>query len=285
MKDQATDWPGFMRYENANASLTEAPEVVLIGDSITDNWDDADPDFFEKNNFACRGISGQTVSQMLVRFKQDVVNLDPQAVVINGGTNDLCQQMAGMAYYPDQTIIDNTIAMCELAEAAGIKVILTAITPCSHYMPIPTLDAGSRIVDLNKKLKDYADSHKSITFVDYFIPLANARNGLDPDLSFDGVHPKINGYFIMERLVVDAVKKVLKSKKAYYVISEEDMLAKKAVQEEERAAMMSRFSDDRFTKDSHWHKGTIVLFFETILHSFRLQVTYFVKSRYHVTRK
>ena len=242
VKDQATDWPGFMRYENANASLTEAPEVVLIGDSITDNWDDADPDFFEKNNFACRGISGQTVSQMLVRFKQDVVNLDPQVVVINGGTTDLCQQLAGMAYYPDQTIIDNTIAMCELAEAAGIKVILTAITPCSHYMPIPTLDAGSRIVDLNKKLKDYADSHKSITFVDYFTPLANARNGLDPDLSFDGVHPKINGYFIMERLVVDAVKKVLKSKKAYYVISEEDMLAKKAVQEEERAAMMSRFS-------------------------------------------
>lgn len=242
VKDQATDWPGFMRYENDNASLTQAPEVVLMGDSITDYWVDADPDFFEKNNFVGRGIAGQTVSQMLTRFKQDVINLKPKAVVINGGTNDLCQQMAGMAYYPEETIIDNLASMCELAQAAGIKVILTSITPTAHYMPIPTLDAGSRIVGINKKLKAYADSHKDIVYVDYFTPLANAENGLDPDLSFDGVHPKINGYFTMERLVVEGVKKALKSKKDYYVISEEDMLTKKTAQEEERAARMARFT-------------------------------------------
>lgn len=242
VKDKATDWPDFMRYEDQNASLEQAPDVVLMGDSITDYWVEADPAFFENNNFAGRGIAGQTVSQMLVRFKQDVIDLHPKAVVINGGTNDLCQQMAGMAYYPDRTIFDNTVAMCELAEAAGIKVILTSVTPCAHYMPIPTMDAGVRIVELNNKLKEYAESHKGITYVDYFTPMANDQNGLDPDMSFDGVHPKINGYYIMERLLTDGVKKALKSKKDYYVISEADMLAKKALQEEERAAMMSRFT-------------------------------------------
>ena len=122
------DWGNFKRYEQANAALSEAPLVVLMGDSITDFWYNEDPDFFTKNNFAGRGISGQTASQMLVRFKQDVVNLHPKAVAIMAGTNDLCQHMMGQAYYPDQTILDNIKAMCELAGDAGIKVLLCSIT-------------------------------------------------------------------------------------------------------------------------------------------------------------
>ena len=92
------DWGNFKRYEKANAELTQAPLVVLMGDSITDYWYNDDPDFFTKNNFAGRGIAGQTASQMLVRFKQDVINLHPKAVAIMAGTNDICQNMMGQAH-------------------------------------------------------------------------------------------------------------------------------------------------------------------------------------------
>ena len=155
-----SDWGNFKRYEQANAQLTTAPLVVLMGDSITDFWYNEDPDFFTRNNFAGRGISGQTASQMLVRFKQDVVNLHPKAVAIMAGTNDLCQHMMGQSYYPDQTILDNIVAMCELAEEAGIKVLLCSITPCAHYMAIPEQDAGSRVVEMNKKLKNQNKKRK-----------------------------------------------------------------------------------------------------------------------------
>lgn len=208
-----TDWPGFKRYEEANAitaAKTQAPLLVLMGDSITDYWYDSDREFFDKNNFAGRGIAGQTASQMLVRFNRDVIALYPKAVAIMAGTNDLCQNLASMAYYPDDAIIDNTIAMCELAENAGIKVLLCSITPCAHYMPIPKIDAGSRIVELNAKLKAYADAHKNVTYVDYFTPLANAENGLDDDCSYDGIHPCINIYDDMENILVQALRKSLK---------------------------------------------------------------------------
>ena len=173
-----SDWGNFKRYEQMNSELTADPLVVLMGDSITDFWYNEDPDFFTKNNFAGRGISGQTASQMLVRFKQDVINLHPKAVAIMAGTNDICQHMMGQAYYPDQTIIDNIASMCELAGEAGIKVLLCSITPCAHYMAIPEQDAGSRIVEMNRKLKAYADSHKNVTYVDYHTPLATADLGL-----------------------------------------------------------------------------------------------------------
>ena len=230
-----SDWGNFKRYEQANAELTQAPLVVLMGDSITDNWYTDDPDFFTKNNFAGRGISGQTASQMLVRFKQDVINLHPKAVAIMAGTNDLCQNMMGQSYYPDQTIIDNTVAMCELAEEAGIKVLLCSITPVAHYMPIPDQDAGTRIVELNRQLKAYADSHKNVTYVDYHTPLADAELGLPETGSYDGVHPAINLYDDMERILTDSIKKVLKMKKAnFYTIPADEADARKAKADAER---------------------------------------------------
>ncbi len=230
-----SDWGNFKRYEQANAALTEAPLVVLMGDSITDYWYDNDPDFFTENNFAGRGIAGQTASQMLVRFKQDVINLHPKAVAIMAGTNDLCQHMMGQAYYPDQTIIDNTVAMCELAEEAGIKVLLCSITPCAHYMAIPEEDAGARIIAMNKRLKAYADGHKNVTYVDYFTPLANAENGLDDNCSYDGIHPAVNLYDDMERILVDAVKKVLKMKRQdFYTLPSDEADRRKAKADEER---------------------------------------------------
>ena len=232
-----SDWGNFKRYEAANAELTTAPLMVLMGDSITDYWYDTDPDFFTKNNFVGRGIAGQTASQMLVRFKQDVVNLKPKAVAIMAGTNDLCQHMMGQSYYPDQTIIDNTVAMCELAEAAGIKVLLCSITPVAHYMPIPDQDAGTRIVALNKRLKEYADTHKNVTYVDYHTPLADDELGLADDCSYDGVHPAVNIYDDMERILVDSVKKVLKLKKQeFYTLPSDEADRRKVESDAERKA-------------------------------------------------
>ena len=215
------DWAGMKRYEADNAALTKAPDLVLMGDSITDNWDDDDPAYFERNPFVGRGISGQTASQMLVRFRRDVIDLHPKAVAIMAGTNDLCQQMASMAYYPDDAILGNIISMCELARTAGIKVILCAVTPCAHYMPIPDQDAGSRIVALNAQLKAYADKQKNVTWLDYFTPLANAENGLDPEQSLDGIHPLPTVYRTMEQLLNETAAKVLRTRNNYYVIPEE----------------------------------------------------------------
>ncbi len=213
-----TDWPEFKRYEDANAAQTAAPLVVLMGDSITDNWAKEDADFFTKNNYVGRGISGQTASQMLVRFRQDVIDLNPKAVAIMAGTNDLCQELASMAYYPERNLLGNIYAMCELAEYHGIKVLLCAITPCESYMPIPDIDAGSKIAELNAKLKAYADSHKNVTWVDYFTPLATEKNGLPDNMTYDGVHPTINCYSLMEDILNESVKKVLKVKTPLYSI-------------------------------------------------------------------
>jgi lysophospholipase L1-like esterase len=231
------DWGNFQRYEKANSELTKTPVMVLMGDSITDYWYDNDSAFFNRNNFLCRGIAGQTASQMLVRFNQDVIDLKPKAVAIMAGTNDLCQQLAKMSYYPDAAIIDNIIAMCELAEDAGIKVLLCSVTPCSHYMPIPDIDAGSRIVELNAKLKAYADSHRNVTYVDYFTPLANSEKGLDDDYSYDGIHPAVNLYDDMENILLDAFSKVVKVKRSdFYVLSSDEADRLKAISDTERKA-------------------------------------------------
>jgi maltose alpha-D-glucosyltransferase/alpha-amylase len=240
------DWPNFKRYEEKNAALTQAPLLVLMGDSITDFWYDNDPDFFEKNNFAGRGISGQTASQMLTRFKQDVINLGPKAVAIMCGTNDLCQNLASQAYYPDQTIYDNTVAMCELAEDAGIKVLLCSITPCAHYMILPDIDAGSIIEAFNARLKAYADTQENVTYVDYFTPLANAEKGLDDDSTYDGIHPAVNIYDDMERILVDGLQKALKLDQAsFYTLPSDEADRRKAAADQERREknMPMSFSD------------------------------------------
>ena len=230
-----SDWGNFKRYEQKNAELTEAPLMVLMGDSITDYWYDSDPDFFTKNNFTGRGIAGQTASQMLVRFQQDVVALHPKAVAIMAGTNDLCQNLMGQSYYPDQAIYDNIVAMCELAEAAGIKVLLCSVTPCAHYMPVPDVDAGSLIVALNARLKTYAESQKNVTYVDYHTPLATPELGLPEDGSYDGIHPCINLYDDMERILVDSVKKVLKLKKQeFYTVPADEADLRKVKDDADR---------------------------------------------------
>ena len=121
---QQKDWANFGRYAEANAAIEQSPDVVFMGNSITDNWARMDPDFFAKNNFVGRGISGQTSSEMLVRFRRDVIDLKPEAVVILSGTNDVAQNNG---YISPENTLGNIISMCELAKAHGIKVILCSI--------------------------------------------------------------------------------------------------------------------------------------------------------------
>ena len=154
---QQKDWANFGRYAEANAAIKQSPDVVFMGNSITDNWARMDPDFFAKNNFVGRGISGQTSSEMLVRFRRDVIDLKPEAVVILSGTNDVAQNNG---YISPENTLGNIISMCELAKAHGIKVILCSITPTSKFGWRPEIEPAQKIRDLNKMIEAYAKANK-----------------------------------------------------------------------------------------------------------------------------
>ena len=204
------DWFGFQRYEADNKAIIDSanyPKVVFMGNSITDYWAYYHPNFFADNNFCCRGISGQTSSQMLVRFTADVIALHPKAVVIMAGTNDVAHN----EYYvkPEQ-VVNNIIAMCQLAKANGITPVIASIPPCSEFVwRKEIMNAGETIVNINKELKAYAKANK-INYVDYHSEFADKNNGFPKKLSDDGCHPNPDTYYTMEKLVLKALKKVIK---------------------------------------------------------------------------
>lgn len=203
----ADDWAQFAKYSSQNDSvraLGEAgrPKVVFMGNSITEGWVKLRPDFFKNNNFIGRGISGQTTDQMLVRFREDVINLRPEIVVINGGTNDIATN--GGDYNEDVTF-GNLVSMVELAEANGLKVVLTSVLPVEKYFWSPdVLDAPEKIDKLNRRIKAYAEG-KGYPYVDYFSMMNEGGYKMKDGLSYDGVHPKPEGYEIMEALVLPVV--------------------------------------------------------------------------------
>ena len=162
---QQRDWANYGRYAEANAQLTTPPAVVFMGNSITDGWDNAHPEFFTANNFACRGIGGQVTGQMLCRFRADVINLHPQAVVILAGTNDLAQNNGPIA---TQHIVENIISMAELAMAAGIRPIICSVLPAGKYPWRTEIESvPEKIRDLNARLHRYA-SDRGLIWVDYY---------------------------------------------------------------------------------------------------------------------
>jgi lysophospholipase L1-like esterase/acetyl esterase/lipase len=207
------DFANFAKYqaENKKISAPKANEnrVVLLGNSITEAWVKVDSNFFTKNNFIGRGISAQTSTQLLLRFRQDVLSLKPKVVLINIGTNDVAENTG--VYDPEFTI-SNIQSMVDLAKLNGIKVVLSAVLPATKFEWRRALgDRSDMIVDLNKRLKSYADANK-IPFVDYHSAMKNDKNGMNPDLAEDGVHPTLKGYKIMEGLVEQAIAKALKQK-------------------------------------------------------------------------
>ena len=200
---QQNDWAQFGRYAEANKSVETPTRVVFMGNSITDGWWNTDSLFFKNNRYIGRGIGGQTTAQMLVRFRADVIDLQPKAVVILAGTNDIAQNNG---YIAPENILGNIISMAELAKANNIDVVLWSILPAYEYGWRKGLEPADKIIALNKMIKEYADRH-NLTYVDYHSALKDARNGLPEKYSKDGVHPTMDGYKIMERLISEALKK------------------------------------------------------------------------------
>ena len=188
-----TDWANLKRYaeddENIAHLVPEKSRVVFMGNSITEFWAKIDSSFFIKNGFIDRGISGQTSSQMLLRFRQDVIDLKPAVVVILAGTNDIAENTGPISL---KDILGNIISMAQLAEANNIKVIISSVLPVYDFFWHKGLQPAEKIVKLNSMIKSYCEEN-NISYVDYYSKMVDERKGLDKKYSNDGVHPTYKG--------------------------------------------------------------------------------------------
>lgn len=205
-KSTAQDWANLSKYENENTLLTPKKSgekrIVLMGDSITEFWLQIHPEFFKDKPYIDRGISGQTTPQMLIRFRPDVINLQPDVVVILAGVNDIAGNTGPTT---NEKILGNIISMIELAKANKIKVILCSVLPAANFNWRPNDKAAETIIHLNQLIHSYAKQHH-IPYVDYHTAMADAKNGLPKEFSNDGVHPNLKGYQTMEPLLEKAIQ-------------------------------------------------------------------------------
>lgn len=203
---EARDWAGLCVYRADNARIIASgvrPDVVMMGDSITENWARAVPDLIDGVRIVGRGIGGQTSGQMLVRFQADVLSLRPRRVHLMAGTNDVAGN--GGPTSPD-AYRNNIVSMTELARANGVEVVLAAIPPANRFFWNPAIQPAPRIAELNAWLKAYAEE-KGYRFIDYVPALADDRRGMRSDYSIDGVHPNRAGYAAMRDLLIKAMEK------------------------------------------------------------------------------
>lgn len=209
MQQKLNDWPQLARYHDANAALSPAApgekRVIFYGDSITDAWARNPDEFFPGKHYIGRGISGQTTPQMLVRFQQDVVHLEPAVVVILAGTNDIAGNTGPST--PDM-IEDNFASMVAIAKANNIKMVIASILPADHYAWRPGVQPADQIRQMNTRLKALCQ-RDGLVYLDYYSAMANATGGLDPELAKDGVHPTAKGYAIMSPLAEKAIAEAL----------------------------------------------------------------------------
>lgn len=209
------DWAGLRAYAHVNKAMTGVPpEVAFMGNSITEGWFNQHPEFFKKNNFAGRGIGGQTSSEMLVRFRQDIINLHPGAVAILAGTNDIAMNNGYIAL---ENTFQNIVSMCELAKFNGIKVLLCSVTPSAGFNWRPQVEPAKIIPKLNAMLREYAEATEGVEYVDYFSPMADADGAMRADYSPEGTHPNGEGYKVMERIIVRAINKINGTNKEYFI--------------------------------------------------------------------
>ncbi len=207
---EAQDWANLGRFCNENkempAPLPGELRIVFMGNSITEGWRNLYPEFFEGRSYINRGISGQTTPQMLLRFRSDVINLHPQAVIILAGTNDIAGNTGPST---PEMIMDNIISMSELAKANGIKVILCSVLPAYDYPWRPGLEPAEKIVSLNKMIKEFAVIN-GFYYLDYYSAMVDERKGLRSELTYDGVHPNKAGYEVMAPMAEKAINELLK---------------------------------------------------------------------------
>lgn len=203
------DWPNLDAFQEANkdvlAQVNTGDRIVLMGNSITAGWIKAHPEFFKENDLINRGIGGQTTPQMLLRFRQDVIDLRPKAVFILAGINDIAGNTGPSTL---KMIEDNFKSMSALAEEAGIEVILCSLLP-ANVIPWrkEVGNPADKVTILNEWLKGYAEG-KGYRYIDYYSLLVDEERGLPKEFSGDGIHPTSEGYEIMESVLLPIVKEI-----------------------------------------------------------------------------
>ena len=202
------DYGNFAIYDQLNKEVIidkNEGRIVFIGNSITQGWKNFMPEMFDNQTFINRGISGQTSTEMLVRFRTDVINLKPKVVVILAGTNDI----AGNTLFRGLEIVAGNISsMAELASQNNIKVILCSVLPAANFPWRQGKNPDIKIPLLNRLIKDYAKK-KGFYYLDYYNLMNDGNNGLKKDYGNDGVHPNMNGYKLMQKMVLDAISNIL----------------------------------------------------------------------------
>ena len=202
------DWANLKKYQKNNEKLIKISEpnrVVFMGNSITEGWKSLSPNFFLDNNYVNRGIGGETSTQMLLRFRSDVINLKPTAVVILAGINDIAENQ-GPISIPD--IARNIFFMSQLASENNIKVILCSVLPAYDFPWRPGLNPKDKVLSLNDLIQKHVQEN-SFEYVDYFSSMVDERKGLIKEYGNDEVHPNLEGYKVMESIIQKSINKVL----------------------------------------------------------------------------
>ena len=203
------DWANMKFYKERNEKLKKIADpnrVVFMGNSITQGWSHFNPRFFRDNPFVNRGIGGQTSPQMLVRFRPDVINLNPKAVVIMAGTNDIAGNTGLISI---ENTAENIFSMAEIAMTNNIAVYICSTLPAIDFLWSPGLEPASKIVKLNTILKSYCKEN-GLTYVDYYAAMVDADGGLKvPEYTAanDLVHPNLEGYKVMEEIILASLKR------------------------------------------------------------------------------
>jgi lysophospholipase L1-like esterase len=194
--------------DNEQLKKKAAPvKAAFMGNSITQMWAAMRPDFFSNNSYVGRGIGGQTTPQMLSRFRADIVALKPQVVVINGGVNDIAGNSGA---YDFEFTFGSILSMAEIAQANGIKVILSSVLPAAEIPWRKEIAAvPTKVEQLNAAIKACC-ADKGFTYVDYYAQLVgrDGSKGMAAQYTTDGVHVTVAGYEVMEKMVKQAIDNI-----------------------------------------------------------------------------
>ena len=205
---EPADWANKARYAASNKELSQVVDtsrVVMMGNSITEFWEETHPDFFVAHHLVGRGIGGQVSSQMLARFRQDVLNLKPRVVVINCGTNDIAENNGP---YDEDITMDNIVSMTELALDHGIRVVLSSVLPTDSFIWNQGVkDVVGKIKRLNERILGYCQE-KHLPYIDYFSWMTANGTTMISDYTDDGVHPSPAGYDVMEVRLLEMLNKL-----------------------------------------------------------------------------
>lgn len=204
------DWANFKKYADQNKSVPQKIKgerrVVFLGNSIFEGWLRSRPEFFAGKPYYDRGISGQTTPQMLLRFYDDVLALNPDVLVLKCGINDIAQNTG--PYDPVKTI-NNIKAIAQLARANKIKVVLCSVLPANDFKWRPGLEPADKVIALNAEIKKFANE-QDYFYLDLYSSVVDENKGMRKEYASDGVHPTVEGYKVIEPLVEEAIRKVKK---------------------------------------------------------------------------